>query len=212
MKKAFKLFAMAMMACSMTMFFACGTDPVDPDPEPEPDPEPQPEAIAVNFDGTSWTAASAMAYNYQGGLFMYAFSNADQQSLPIAMVYAGSVEPGTYTDSFDEDAFSYTEGNIGSIDYYEEYAISYGNGGSYGDWWAKTATYTVNSYDATSMLLNANVNAVMFSALEAFVSDFGAVGMDAASTANMTMAINFTLTPYGKALPMMQKTNKLFVK
>lgn len=217
MKKAFKLFAMALVASAMV--FACGEkDPEGDNNNPNgdnnnPGGEPAPEKIEVTFGPQSWTAQSAEAYYFQGGPYIFAFSDATGEQFPIMALYTTSAAAGNYSDSFDGDGMTYNNGNINTLDYYEEYSLSASGGnGTYGDWWAKTATVKVNSFDATSLLFNAEVTAVMFSALEAYVADFGAVGMDAASTKDMTAKINFTLTPYGKAIAPAAKTSKLVVK
>lgn len=216
MKKAFKLFAMALVASAMV--FACGEkdpegDNNNPNDNNNPGGEPAPEKIEVTFGPQSWTAQSAEAYYFQGGPYIFAFSDATGEQFPIMALYTTSAAAGNYSDSFDGDQMMYNNGNINTLDYYEEYSLSASGGnGTYGDWWAKTATVKVNSFDATSLLFNAEVTAVMFSALEAYVADFGAVGMDAASTKDMTAKINFTLTPYGKAIAPAAKTSKLVVK
>lgn len=161
-----------------------------------------PAGVNVTFGNNSWTSAYTEAYNVQGMPYFMAFSNADQQTFPVFAYYGTSVEPGTYSDSFNEDAMSYNNNNFYTVDYYEEYALQSTQGSTYGDWWAKTATVNVTSYDATTMQFVASISAVMFSALEAFVGDNGtAVGMDAASTQNLSASVNQTLVEYtGKAI------------
>ena len=203
MKKAFKLFAMALVAGAMMVACDPNDDPINPnDSTPgnngddnTPD-TPLVEGVKATFGAVAWDAASVQAYNYQSGLYFYAFSNADEQTFPIVMCYATQVTPGELTDTFDESTMGYTNGKIGSLDYYEEYALSDGQGGSYGDWWAESATAKINSYDATSLLIDADINANMFSALEAFVADFGQVGMAAATHKNLTVDFCWTLTMY----------------
>ena len=214
MKKAFKVFAMALVASAM--MFACTPDNGDDnnDPNNPGGNEPKPEKVSVTFGAVTWDAASVLAYNYESGLYYYAFSNADEQTLPITMAYVAQVTPGEISDTFDEENFSYTNDKIGSLDYYEEYILESSDGSAtFGDWWAESATVKINSYDATSLLINATINATMFSAYEAYTQGGGAVGMQAASRKNLTVDFNWTLTMYeGKAPLMAQKSNKLFVK
>lgn len=157
-----------------------------------------PAGVNVTFGNSSWTSAYTEAYNVQGMPYFMAFSNADQQTFPIVDFFGNTLTPGTTTDTYDEQQGWST---INDINYYEEYALSSQSGGTYGDWWGKTATVNVTSYDATTMQFVASISAVMFSALEAFVDDFGHVGMDAASTQNLSISVNQTLVEYtGKAI------------
>lgn len=157
-----------------------------------------PAGVNVTFGNSSWTSAYTEAYNVQDMPYFMAFSNADQQTFPIVAFFGTTLNPGTTSATYDDNTMGYD--NLNTLDYYEEYALS-GNGTSYGDWWAKTATVNVTSYDATSMQFVASISAVMFSALEAYVDDFGHVGAENASTQNLSISVNQTLVEYtGKAI------------
>lgn len=193
MKKFFKFAAIALVATGM--LFSCGKDEEDNNGENNNNNQQQeeqiPEGVVVTFGHSVWTAALVdPAYNYQGKLYMYAWSNADQETMPFMMIHADALAAGTVTDSFDEEAFGYTNGKIDSFDYYEETGLQNQSGDIFGDWWAKTVTIEVKSYDATSMAYVAKATAVMFSAAEAYVDG---AGMDAATTEDLSMTINTTL-------------------
>ena len=197
MKKFFKFAAIALVATGM--LFSCGKDEEDNNGENNNNQQQEeqiPEGVVVTFGHSTWTAASIdPAYNYQDALYMYAWSNEDQQTMPFMMVYAEALTAGTVTDSFDEEAFGYANDKIYSFDYYEDgmlYSVNSNTGETsyFGDWWAKTATIEVKSYDATSMAYVAKATAVMFDASEAYVDG---AGMDAATTEDLSMTINTTL-------------------
>lgn len=192
MKKFFKFAAIALVATGM--LFSCGKEEEDNNGENNNNQQQEeqiPEGVVVTFGHSVWTAALVdPAYNYQGDLYMYAWSNEDQQTMPFMMVYADALTAGTVTDSFDEETFGYANDKIYSFDYYEETGLQDQSGNIFGDWWAQTATIEVKSYDATSMAYVAKVTAVMFSAVEAYVES---AGMDAATKEDLSMTINTTL-------------------
>ena len=150
-----------------------------------PTPPPANPGVNVTFSGTNWDAGAIQAQYYTdyGAWDVYAAQTSG--SLPIADV-------ATYITSGSASAVASSEDgslsdNFAWVEYYNETYLQDNNGAYYGDYWAKTVTCAVSAFDATALTLSANVNATMFSALEAFVPDAGAVGVDAASTAPMTV-------------------------
>ena len=144
--------------------------------------------VSVTFNGTTWQASYINGIWYSDYGIWDVYVSQTQGQLPIADV-ATSITAGTSSAIADSQNGS-LGGSFNWVEYYNETYLQDQDGYNYGDYWAKNVSCNVSSFDATTLTLTANVNATMFSALEAFVSSAGAVGVDAASTAPMTVNIN----------------------
>jgi hypothetical protein len=147
---------------------------------------PAEPTVKVAFNGTNYDASeisSKWYSNYEA--WAVSAGKTSLSELPIAMF-------ATYVTSGSASATAAANGDLGDdfayVEYYENTYLSDGQN-SYGDWWGKNITLNVNAFDATALTVSAKVNGTMFSALEAFVEDEGAVGVDAASTAPMTVDV-----------------------
>lgn len=194
MKKFFKFFAVALVAGCM--FTACGDKNNNGEGGGEGNtPQAIEDGIKVTFGTTNWTAANDYtAQEYQGMAYIFAGKDAGMESFPLVNIYATHTV-GKVSGAFNASDMAYNTQDIATVDYYNEYSLSSGQS-TFGDYWAKTCNWEVVSYDATAMKISAKLDAVMFSALEAYVQEFGAVGMDQASTMNMKVTMgNIVLTP-----------------
>ena len=162
--------------------------------------------VKVAFNGSNWEANSIQAAYYTDYGIWDVYAMETQGNLPIADV-ATAVLSGSSTGTADENGS--LDGDLNWIEYYNETYLQDGNGTYYGDYWAKNATVTVSAFDATALTITSNVNATMFSALEAFVASAGAVGVDAASTASMTVNINSVDMSAAKGMPSKKVAGKL---
>lgn len=168
--------------------------------------------VNVNFGGQKWTAApdATEGYYVQDFAYVMAASALSGQNFefPVVNTFA-TANKGTYNVTLDESTLSLGD-DVQTIEYYEETSLTDGTN-QYGDWWAKTATYVVNNFDANTLAYTASVDAVMFSALEALVD---MVGIADASTKTLTIGMGVTLEPYSKSAKTLarNKTAKLFVK
>ena len=200
MKKFFKLFAVALVAGAM--FTACGDDPVTPEGGDTtgggntPEPPAVVEGINVTFGEESWTGAADAQLQYvndpQMGQYAYVFASkvAGGESYPFVNVM-GATKVGTAEATYSEEQMSLDNPDVVICEYYEATALTTDQTDRYGDWWAKTASWTVEAFDATALTLTANMEAVMFSAKEAYLDKLGLAG---ASEKNMTVALgNITL-------------------
>jgi len=141
--------------------------------------------VNVTFNGSNWDASDIQSAWYESYGVWDVYSSQTSGSFPIADV-ATAVTSGSASGTVDENG-SLDNDSFNWIEYYNETSLQDQNGTAYGDYWAKTATVSVTSFDATALTLTANVNATMFSALEAFVDG---TGVDAATTAPMTVQMN----------------------
>lgn len=164
--------------------------------------------IEVSFNGNTWKAnAIQAAYYASNSLYdVWAFEDASQQNFPAADVCAGTLAAGTYTDTYDGSTWA--EGNVSYIEYYNETSLSDGTY-NYGDWWAKNTTINVTEFDATALSISANVDATMFSALEAFVNG---AGFDGAPVAPMTVKmVSVDMQASGAKAPVKKYNGKKLV-
>lgn len=201
MKNIFKFFGIAVLACGMMV--ACGDKENEENNNNNPQPQPQPEivdGINVEFDGTKWTAASNSTKYYADYHAIDFYGAQTEGSMPIFdnCVYADEVgtshdlceTEGNYQGSFGQTA------THGWVEYYKETYLQDNSGNYYGDWWAVEATTEIKAIDLTAMTVTAKMEGTMFSAYEAFTTNGGAVGFDAASRApykatfgNITMTV-----------------------
>lgn len=204
MKKFFKLFAVALVAGAM--FTACGEDdPIDDNGgnnggnEGGGDTPTVVEGINVTFGEETWTAASdaatQMISDPQRGNYAYIFGAkvAGAQEFPLVNILA-KAEVGTQEATYVESTMALDNQAIIICDYYKASALQNQDGQQFGDYWAKSATWKVDAFDATAMKLTATMNAVMFSAADAYVQ--GGVGYENADIQNMKVTLgNVVLTP-----------------
>ena len=172
-----------------------------------PTPPPANPGVKVTFNGSSWDASSIQSKYYTDYSVWDVYSAQSQGSLPIADV-ATSVLSGSSSATADSQNGELS-GDFQWVEYYNETYLQDDNGTKYGDYWAKNVTCAVSAFDATALTLSANVNATMFSALEAFVQSAGAVGVDAATTAPMTVNITSVELSASKGKPAKKVVGKL---
>lgn len=154
------------------------------------------EGVQVTFGSASWTAdpnASAFYHLGQYNDFYLAVMPVSGQ-LPQACFWANCAVGEHASNFIVDEQYGYTYDNEDAYrcDYYAEGAVSVGNQ-TRGDWWARTWSAKVNSYDATSMTVDATITATMFDVMEAF----GEGGTDDPATAsqqNLTANVAVTLT------------------
>ncbi len=172
-----------------------------------PTPPPANPGVKVAFDGTNWDANDIQSQYFTDYDAWDVYAAQTSGSLPVADV-ATYVTSGSASAVASSDDGSLSD-DFAWVEYYKETYLQDSNGNNYGDYWAKNVTCAVSAFDATALTLSANVNATMFSALEAFVADAGAVGVDAASTAPMTVNITSVELSASKGKPAKKVVGKL---
>lgn len=173
---------------------------------------PVTDGVTVTFENNTWTAQAIQgmyAQSYQLYDIM-AFVDATGENFPIVDVCAYKTTTGSESDTYDEEN-GWVNEVLSYLEYYKEYKLNDQQGLEYGDWWGKTATVNVSAFDATALTMSASVNAVMFSAYEAYVQG---IGMAEAPTTNMVVSMgNIQLENYsGKATLKKSFKGKLSVK
>ena len=143
--------------------------------------------VKVAFSGSNWEASAITARYYTSADVWDVYSMQTDGELPIADV-ATSILSGSASANASSSNGQLDNESFNWVEYYDATYLTDGSN-YYGDYWAKNVTCAVTAFDATALTISANVNATMFSALEAFVESAGAVGVDAASTAPMTVNI-----------------------
>jgi hypothetical protein len=147
-------------------------------------------SVKVTFNNGIWDASyiSAKYYTSSSAWDVYAAQN--QNELPISDI-ATAITSGSSSANAAENGE--LDGDFYWVEYYNETYLQDQSGNYYGDYWAKNVTCNVSAFDATALTLSANVNATMFSAVEALVDG---EGIENATTAPMTVNIsNVSLTP-----------------
>ena len=162
--------------------------------------------VKVTFNGSNWDASSIQGKYYTDYGVWDVYASQTSGNLPIADV-------ATYITSGSASSVASTDdGSLGDdfawVEYYNETSLTDGTN-YYGDYWAKNVTCAVSAFDATALNLSAAVNATMFSALEAFVQSYGAVGVDAASTAPMVVKMVQVDLSAAKGTPKKHVSGKL---
>ena len=155
------------------------------------------EGVQVTFGSATWTADPNASTFYHLGQYndFYVAVMPTQGQLPQALFWA-NCGLGEHASVFSDSDFSYDNEDAWMCDYYAEGGVNTGSQ-TRGDWWASTWSATVNSYDATSMAVDATINATMFDVIEAF-GDGGTGSASTASHQNLTASIAVNLTEYGK--------------
>lgn len=182
---------------------------------------PTTPGVKVTFNGSAWDASNFAGRYYEGttqagepyaGWIVSAQkTNGDTYPTSDVATLTGK-NTGSFTGTADASNGGLAGGSFNYVEYYNETTLQDENF-NYGDWWAKNITLNVTAFDATALSMSANVNATMFSALEAFVQSAGAVGVEAASTAPMTETItNVTLSTSSKGVAIKHGAKKLVVK
>lgn len=141
--------------------------------------------VNVTFKNTNWSAGRVTGEMYNQVTWdVYAEKTADDY--PIADICMATTDETIMYNRCNSESGKLTSSNFKWIEYYEEYSLQdQETGFEYGDWWAKNVTVEIYEFDATNLEVNANVDAVMFYAREAFVQSAGAVGVEAAQTTSM---------------------------
>lgn len=179
-------------------------------------PAPEVGSASVVFGTETWEASIAGGYWYAtyGAYTVAAYSGASADEYPIFSMASYKTTTGSASDQYSESKAAGWQNEVFSyLEYYDEMYLSDGTY-EYGDWWGKTATLNVTAFDATELVVSATLNAVMFSAYEAFVPAGGQTGMEGASTKNMSVNMNAVelQEPSSKAIFNKKFNGKLFVK
>lgn len=155
------------------------------------------EGVSVTLGTTTWTAGVYQCADYSAYGMFVAVAYEDAQASQLPRFDAAVVDAtGTHTDSYSDNGWA--NGNASYIEYYEEYSLSDGTN-SYGDWWAKDASINVTTMDLTAGKVSATISGTMFWALQAFVNDYGATGIDGADTRAYSATLsNCAITSGGK--------------
>ena len=166
--------------------------------------------VKVTFNNSVWDANSIYgAYFTERSAWDIYSCKTTSQEYPKADIATYATQPGNYAAStnngqnYDNDILLWAE-------YYNQTTLVDTNNNPYGDWWAKTFNLTVNSFDATALVMSATTSATMFNAKEAFVDN---VGFANASTAPMTVNMtNVEMTPNNSKADLKKISTKLAVK
>lgn len=195
MKKAVKFLALALVASSMLVACGGGDEPENPT---------TPAGMNVTFDGTAWQANDDISsYDFFAEYSAYLLRGMQTaDAYPICDVCAYATTAGEYNGTIDDQSWGYSAEEFAYIEYYKEGSVT-ANGYTYGDWWAYSANLKVNAFDATAMTLDAEVNAVMFDAYEAYGD--GGTGSADATHKDMKVTANLTLTASAKGAPAINK-------
>jgi len=165
---------------------------------------PSTPGVNVTFNNVPWRADDIDAeYDFNDGSW-YVDAYPDMEAeYPCLSMLMYKHTPGVAVSSVNTEGIL-QNGDFGWIEYYKEAYMEDEEGSEYGDYWAKLATVNIYEFDATALVFSADVNATMFSAIEAFEGSAGSgpVGVDAASTAPMTVTMTkVQMEPYeGKLL------------
>ena len=135
--------------------------------------------VKVTFNTDKWDAGSVQGAYYSANTAWDVYAEAEAESYPKADVamFTGTAT-GSYSDVVDpESAFLSSRGSeFGWVDYYYDSYLYDGDNNVYGDWWAKSATVNVTAFDATAMMISADVTATVFDAAEALIDGAGIDG------------------------------------
>ncbi|MBQ3788722.1 MAG: hypothetical protein II849_07965 [Bacteroidales bacterium] len=174
MKNIFKFMGIALMACSLTMV-SCNKDKDDDTNTPDnPNPQPGGASIAVTWDGAAQD-------------IQFISATIDNESLDGAPVYMIEAAKGLSNDNYVFPAFItyFINGSGDNFGHASEFRITgqdgtqrngnayfpteaYINGGievdgnTYGDWQLENRTINSESFDATALTINANMDFVMY--------------------------------------------------
>lgn len=123
-------------------------------------------SVSVNFGGSSWTPGSLSAQYHSDNsqywnYMIQAQATANQLPALVCFFDAGS---GTATANYKQENNAMFDANgdeIARMQYMERTYFTNSNNVRYGDWAGKTATINYGSFDATNLVLTANVTATM---------------------------------------------------
>lgn len=149
-------------------------------------------AVNVTFNSSAWNASDIKGNMFEGNVWDV-YSSKTSGEFPIADVCLTTTATGSYSGNVitsGENTGDLDNDKISWIEYYNEAYLQDQDQNYYGDFWAKQANVSITAFDATALILSSNVNATMFSAYEAFTEGGGLVGVDAATTAPMTVSMS----------------------
>ncbi|MBP5562770.1 MAG: hypothetical protein J6X51_01900 [Bacteroidales bacterium] len=161
-------------------------------------------SVKVTFNNGVWDAGSISTRWYTQAEVWDVYSMQTEGNLPIADV-ATSIVSGSSSATASSENGS-LGGDFNWVEYYNETYLQDQEGTYYGDYWGKNVTCTVSAFDATALTLSANLNGTMFSAYEAFIDE---TGVDAASTAPMTVNMTNVKLQAAKGMPAKKVAGKL---
>ena len=147
--------------------------------------------VKVTFKSENWNAGVVDGILNTTYHYWDVYSMKEDGTFPVADVAMNKQTAGS-TFATADSVGALNSDDFQWVEYYEQFYLTIQEN-PYGDWWAKSATVNISSFDATALKLTADVDANMFSSAEAFVNSpengFNQVGVDAASTAQMKVKI-----------------------
>ena len=175
MKNIFKIMGLALMACTLTV--ACG--------DKNEDTTTVAEGINVTFDGSSWTGAqNNCTYNEGFNALFFGAQETAGQNFPAFAESFYATEAGSVTETSNATNGNFAaEATHGYVEYYKDMSLVDNDQNYYGDWCAEQATTNIVAVDLTALTVSAEMNGTMFNAAQAFVPDYGQVGIAAADRA-----------------------------
>lgn len=166
--------------------------------------EPLTPGVRVTFANAKWTAGTVQGQYFTSFATWQIAGWKEANHYPCVDVSVASSNPiDNISGAVDEYGEFPNNNPIQYIEYYDQTAIYFDtlDDGQpallYGDWWAKNATVKVTDFDATALILSANVNATMFHTTEAFVEG-GSVAAASTNPMNATITkCDLTANNYG---------------
>lgn len=173
MKNIFKVMGVALLACSMVMV-SCKKDD-------DKESSNIPDGIKVTFNGTTWNGNINNCASYGTALqFSAAETEGDfpvyDEAIKTTEVGTNHATANTTNGGLDNQTYAWVE-------YYQRTSLVDGNDNHYGDWWGAEVNTEITAIDLTALTVSAKMNGTMFDAAEAFVPDYGQVGVAAATHA-----------------------------
>lgn len=175
MKKVFTLMGVALIACSLIT--SCKDDPEENNDNNNQQQEEQiADGVKIQFKGgAEWTPGDVSTVNAttQNGTFMVAdyFGTSDSY-VPGFELYTFQQGAGAVTSTCDDSGNLQSSNGPIICEYYDQTYLTNQQGTAYGDWWAKSVTCDMKAFDLTTLKTTFKVDADMFWARQAFVSNF----------------------------------------
>ena len=165
--------------------------------------------VKVTFKNNTWSAGSIDGSILSDNVTWSVFAEQTANDYPKSDVCMATTEETTMYNRCNSQTGELTSPNFQWIDYYETGYMEDSHGVKSGDWWAYNATVQIYEFDATNLEVNADVDATMFAADNAFDPEYGAVGVENATRASMKEEIiNIKLNRSTKDTPM-RKSKKM---
>lgn len=195
MKKTFKLFAIAIAACSL--FVACGDDEETPAVV---------NGIEVNFDGNKWTAQDILGVNFSEGYNLVQlgiFKDYDnEETAPSATGYIPSKIATVVHNTGDYYFFFYQEND-------NDFTVMEGE--TYPNWQPDAFREEVTAIDLTALTVSSNCTGTMWNIPEALNAPEGTPVADLPHK-DMTITMNNATWEEGEAKGKAIKTSANLIK